>query len=641
MKKFLYILGLMVADIAIIAISLLIAILLKNEWVFTDYGGLFFFVFVLSAGVTIASNSVMNCYGNVLKNAGALEMGQLSVSLSISMVITIILIFVQHSLLSYVQIDLYPLIPIVIIAVLIEFLLMSALRFSYRIKQSIVSRVKNFKNLNTKTILIYGKIENYAHLIDRIYKDYSGACKIVAILSNDRSTTGMKTGGIDIVFGGVDELETVLDRYNIDEVVAGSAVEGNELKAVYRICKENKCELKMYSDLVYLTEENFIKNSSLQDVKIEDLLGRREIKLNTTDVRNFLKGKVVFVSGGAGSIGSEICRQVLDMGCKLLIAFDINENGLFELDNELKKVYDSSRFIMKIGSIRDTKRFDYIFSKYSPNIVFHAAAHKHVPMMEGNPGEAIKNNIFGTYNVASKAVEYNVEKFILISTDKAVNPTNIMGASKRVAELEVRALNKMGETKLAAVRFGNVLGSNGSVIPIFKKQIAAGGPVTVTHPEIERYFMTIPEAVSLVLQAGLMAKGGEVFELDMGKSMKIYDLACEMIRLSGLEPEVDIKIEFTGLRPGEKLFEELNLDTENLMKTESEKIFLCNFAEDNTDYLEKIEHLKEIVDSDNPNTIAQNIKNIVKEYTSVTFEITEEHKAKTEINKISINEEPV
>jgi FlaA1/EpsC-like NDP-sugar epimerase len=261
--------------------------------------------------------------------------------------------------------------------------------------------------------------------------------------------------------------------------------------------------------------------------------------------------------------------------------------------------------------------------------------------MEGNPGEAIKNNIFGTYNVASKAVEYNVDKFILISTDKAVNPTNIMGASKRVTELVVRQLNKLSETKLAAVRFGNVLGSNGSVIPIFKKQIAAGGPITVTHPEIERYFMTIPEAVSLVLQAGLMAKGGEIFELDMGKPMKIYDLACEMIRLSGLEPEVDIKIEFTGLRPGEKLFEELNLDTENLMKTENEKIFLCNFAEDTTDYLNKIEHLKEIVDSDNKNQIAQRIKDIVKEYTSVTFELNEEPKSKTEINKISLDDEPI
>jgi FlaA1/EpsC-like NDP-sugar epimerase len=313
----------------------------------------------------------------------------------------------------------------------------------------------------------------------------------------------------------------------------------------------------------------------LRDVRIEDLLGREEVKLNIEEISGYLTNEVVMVTGGGGSIGSELCRQIAKFNPKKLIIFDIYENNAYELQNELMFLYkDKLDLEVVIGSCRDRERLREVFERYKPGVVFHAAAHKHVPLMEGNPSEAIKNNVFGTLNTCRRAVDFGAKKFILISTDKAVNPTNIMGASKRLAEIIVQSMNRMGDTKFAAVRFGNVLGSNGSVIPLFRKQILMGGPVTVTHPEVTRYFMTIPEATQLVIQAGAMAKGGEVFVLDMGDPVRIDDLARDMIRLSGFEPDVDIKIEYTGLRPGEKLYEELLMAEEGLEKTAHEKIFV-------------------------------------------------------------------
>lgn len=625
MKKLTSIFILIIADISIIVVSLFFAILIKNDWIIGSYFAHYFiFLAILHCGITIITNSIFNCYNIVWAQAGATDMVRMASSLFVSLIFTETLLIAQQNLFKELRIDLSGLIPVILIAVFIELFLMSTLRFSYRIYNGIMGSLKHFRNIGEKRILIVGGSENYSYIIDRIYKDYSGNCKIVAVLSEDSNASGFRISGVDILYGNIEILDEVIEKYRISEVVVGEKVtNNNELKKIYGICNLLKCEVKLYSGIVYLTEENFIKKGSLREVKIEDLLGRTEIKFDNLEVKEFIKGKVIFVTGGAGSIGSEICRQVLDFGCKLLIAFDIHENGLFELENELLKKYDRERFVVKVGSIRDAKRFDNIFSKYSPQIVFHAAAHKHVPLMEKNPGEAIKNNVFGTNNVAVKAIQYNVENFILISTDKAVNPTNIMGASKRISELLIKVLNDNSKTKLSAVRFGNVLGSNGSVIPTFKKQIDAGGPVTVTHPEITRYFMTIPEAVILVLQAGHMATGGEIFELDMGEPIKIYDLACEMIRLSGYEPEIDIKIEFSGLRPGEKLFEELRLESEILEPTTNEKIFICKCETSQKELMENINKLRDITDTDDKNDVAKGVKRIVNEYATSTFELSE------------------
>ena len=315
-------------------------------------------------------------------------------------------------------------------------------------------------------------------------------------------------------------------------------------------------------------------SDKIRKVKIEDLLGREPISLDIERVMNYVAGKTVLVTGGGGTIGSELCRQIAEHKPKRLIVFDVYENNAYDIQNELKRKYPKLDLITLIGSVRDSKRLECMFNTYRPDIVYHAAAHKHVPLMEDSPNEAVKNNVFGTLKTARCADKYGAEKFVLISTDKAVNPTNIMGASKRICEMIIQAYNNRSETEFVAVRFGNVLGSNGSVIPLFKKQIEAGGPVTVTDPDIIRYFMTIPEAVTLVLQAGASAKGGEIFVLDMGKPMKILDLAENLIRLSGLVPYKDINIEFIGLRPGEKLYEEMLMDEEGIKETENELIYI-------------------------------------------------------------------
>ena len=313
---------------------------------------------------------------------------------------------------------------------------------------------------------------------------------------------------------------------------------------------------------------------SIRDVDVNDLLGRETVKLDYSGIADYLQEKIVLVTGGGGSIGSELCRQIVRFNPKQLIILDIYENNAYEIQMELKRNYPELNLVTLIGSVRDKVRLEHVFNQYKPQVVFHAAAHKHVPLMEDSPCEAIKNNVMGTLNVAEAASKYNVERFVLISTDKAVNPTNVMGASKRLCEMIIQAINKESKTDFVAVRFGNVLGSNGSVVPLFKKQIAKGGPVTLTHKEITRFFMTIPEAAQLVLQAGVYAKGGEIFVLDMGEPVKIYDLAKNLIKLSGFEPNKDIEIEVTGLRPGEKLYEELLMDEEGLKNTAHEKIFI-------------------------------------------------------------------
>jgi FlaA1/EpsC-like NDP-sugar epimerase len=422
------------------------------------------------------------------------------------------------------------------------------------------------------------------------------------------------------VFGGCEMLKSIIIRYKINEVViAIKDIEKSTLRNIFEKCNEAKCKLKRY-DLSKPLDDYDVNKVNIKEVSVEELLGRDPIKTDMRGVKNFISDKVVMVTGGVGSIGSEICRQVIALGCSKLIIFDFNENGLFDINTELSKEYDKTKYELVLGSIRDINRLDYVFKKYRPQVVFHAAAHKHVPMMELNPYEAVKNNIIGTINVARKSDEYDTDSFILISSDKAVNPPNIMGATKRIAELAIQIIEIKSKTKFATVRFGNVLGSNGSVVPLFKKQIEYGGPVTVTHPDMERYFMTIPEAVQLVLQASSMSKGGEIFVLDMGKPIKIYDLAVLLIQLSGLEPEKDIKIEFTGLRPGEKLFEEISMSDEEVNITAYEKIFVLKNGKHNyikLSYL--IEKLVNYVDEEQERLAFSTIHDLVPSYVNEDF----------------------
>ena len=378
-------------------------------------------------------------------------------------------------------------------------------------------------------------------------------------------------------------------------------------KEIIEICRETGCDIKTLPGIYQLLNGE-VSVGKLRRVEIEDLLGRDPIRVNLDEIMDYVSGKVVMVTGGGGSIGSELCRQIAGHQPKQLIILDIYENNAYDIQMELREKYPELNLVVLIGSVRNTHRINTIFEKYRPEIVYHAAAHKHVPLMEDSPNEAIKNNVFGTYKTAKAADKYGAKRFVLISTDKAVNPTNIMGASKRMCEMVIQMMNARSKTDFVAVRFGNVLGSNGSVIPLFKKQIEQGGPVTVTHPDIIRYFMTIPEAVSLVLQAGAYAKGGEIFVLDMGEPVKILDLAKNLIRLSGYKVDEDIKIEFTGLRPGEKLYEELLMNEEGLQDTPNKLIHIGKPIDFD---MEKFEHqLQELYEIANRDS--ESIKDAVK-----------------------------
>lgn len=402
------------------------------------------------------------------------------------------------------------------------------------------------------------------------------------------------------------------------------------IKQIIEECNRTKCKLRILPSMNTIINKQATL-SDLRDVQIEDLLGREEVQLNTNGIRDYLKNKIVVVTGGGGSIGSELCRQIADFSPRQLVVIDIYENNAYDLQNELKRhfkvklnqtnqVYNNypgrkMDFKVIIASVRDQQKMDKLFRDIKPDVVFHAAAHKHVPLMEDNPAEAIKNNIFGTLNVAQASVKHQVKKFVLISTDKAVNPTNVMGATKRVCELIIQSINKMSKTDFVAVRFGNVLGSNGSVIPLFKSQLEEGGPITVTHQDIIRYFMTIPEAARLVIQAGAMAEGGEIFVLDMGEPVKIIDLAKDLIKLSGFEPYTDIPIEITGLRPGEKLFEELLMEEEGMISTEHKKIFIGKPTDiDYTQLLNRLDTLRELLYKENTQLLKESLASIVPTY---------------------------
>jgi len=469
------------------------------------------------------------------------------------------------------------------------------------------------RNKNEIRTMVVGAGAAGCMLIKEIRSTDKITIKPICFIDDDKAKRGLTIEGVKVV-GDTSEIKEKAEKYKIQMIViALPSLPKKVVAPIYEKCLETKCKVKQVPGL-YQFLNGKVALSQMQEVDIRDLLGREQIICNEEQIASYVQNKVVLVTGGGGSIGSELCRQLANFKIKELIVFDIAELGAYNLQQELLRKHPNLNLKVLIGSVRDLGKLEQIFETYKPQVVFHAAAHKHVPLMEYSPHEAVKNNVFGTYNTAITADKYGVERFLLISTDKAVNPTNVMGATKRICEMIVQALNRKSKTEFVAVRFGNVLGSSGSVIPLFKSQIASGGPVTVTSKEITRYFMTIPEAVSLVLQAGVYAKGGEIFVLDMGEPVRIYDMAENLIRLSGFEPHKDIKIEVTGLRPGEKLYEERLMDEEGLDRTENELISIGKplvFDEDN--FFIQLSKLKEIA-YDEKKEIKQEVAKIVTTY---------------------------
>jgi FlaA1/EpsC-like NDP-sugar epimerase len=503
--------------------------------------------------------------------------------------------------------------------------LIFASRFSYRFLRSAKHHAE--KNKNAKAVMVIGAGEAANIIIKDIIKSNYNTMSIKCIIDDDSDKWGKYIQGIRVV-GGRDRIVECADLYDIDEIiVAIPSVSRQELKKILDICKNTHCKMRALPGMYQLLSGE-VNVSRLRDVEVEDLLGRDPIAVDIDSIAGYVSGKTVMVTGGGGSIGSELCRQIAGHKPKRLIIVDIYENNAYDIQQELKTKYPNLDLVVLIASVRNTLRINMIFEKYKPEIVYHAAAHKHVPLMEDSPNEAIKNNVFGTWKTAMAAAMNGTEKFVMISTDKAVNPTNVMGASKRICEMIVQTMNKHYNTEFVAVRFGNVLGSNGSVIPLFKKQIAAGGPVTVTDPNIIRYFMTISEAVSLVLQAGAFAKGGEIFVLDMGEPVKILDLAENLIKLSGYKVGEDIRIEFTGLRPGEKLYEEMLMDEEGLQDTANKMIHIGKPIQlDEMKFFSGLERLNIAAKEESPE-IRTLVKEIVTTYHPANNEAdsTEEHK---------------
>lgn len=493
------------------------------------------------------------------------------------------------------------------------FLTMTTLitRFSYRILHALQRGISKNTNRPINTMVI-GAGEAGNIIITEMKTSKHLNRNVVCVIDDNPSKTGKYIRGVRIV-GDRTKIKEAAKKYDVDEIMlAIPSADNKDTRDILRICNETTCKLKVLPGVYQLINDE-VSVSKLREVSIEDLLGRDTVKIDIDSIAGYVRGKSVLVTGGGGSIGSELCRQIAAHNPRMLIIFDIYENNAYDIQQELKKKYPKLRLEVLIGSVRNTKRIESVMDLYRPDVVYHAAAHKHVPLMEDSPNEAIKNNVFGTLNVAKAADQYGVKKFILISTDKAVNPTNIMGASKRLCEMIVQSFDKKSKTEFVAVRFGNVLGSNGSVIPLFKKQIQNGGPITITHPDIIRYFMTIPEAVSLVLQAGAYAHGGEIFVLDMGKPVKILDMAKNLIKLSGLEPNVDIEIKFIGLRPGEKLYEEMLMKEEGMQTTPNKMIHIGKPIELSHDFFDQLDHLYQVAYDEDSN-IRKEVHQMVDTY---------------------------
>ena len=564
-------------------------------------------VMPLNIVVTLAIFYVFRLYSSLWAFAGEAELQNIVVSCVLSTIVNSVCLQFFKTTSSAVPRSYYFLYLFLLITCIFSS------RFSYRFFRSLKHKQQNKKNRIAVMVIGAGEAANL--IIKEIVNSNFSTMVIKCIIDDDKGKWGRYIQGIKVV-GGRDKIVECADIYEVDEIiVAMPSATRAEIKSILEICKDTNCKLRSLPGMYQLVNGE-VNVSKLRDVEVEDLLGRDPISVDLDSILGYVQGKSVLVTGGGGSIGSELCRQIASHRPKRLIIVDIYENTVYDVQQELKAKYPELDLVVLIASVRNTNRMNYIFSEYRPDIVYHAAAHKHVPLMEDSPTEAIKNNVFGTFKTAQAAAMSGVTRFVMISTDKAVNPTNIMGASKRICEMIIQTFDKHYETEFVAVRFGNVLGSNGSVIPLFRKQIASGGPVTVTHPDIIRYFMTIPEAVSLVLQAGAYAKGGEIFVLDMGEPVKILDLAQNLIKLSGYRVGEDIQIEFTGLRPGEKLYEELLMDEEGMKDTANKMIHIGKPIELNEhEFFTQLKELKDECQIESSD-IRPLIKKIVPSYHS-------------------------
>ena len=569
-------------DVVAVALALVLGFVLSNYslQILLNY----WYVFAGSVLFALVCNIAFKQYSNMVRFAGFPEAVKIVCSAIFATAYWLVMAFVMSQIgISWA-----------IIAGIVYVIFLGIIRFTPRF-------INMFKSYNRtrinkkdcKNVMIVGA----GNAGDVLIREMKSSDKInmipVCAIDDDKNKIGQYIEGVRIV-GDTTKIQAYAKEYRVDEIIiAIPSVNKKRLGDIVKECKKTRCIVKVIPSVRQLALGQ-VSVSNVKDISIQDLLGREQVKVNLEEIMGFIEDKVVLVTGGGGSIGSELCRQIANHHPKQLIIVDIYENNAYDIQQELERKHRNLNLLVLIASVRDSKKIDNIFKKYRPHIVFHAAAHKHVPLMETSPNEAVKNNVSGTLKVSDAAGRFGVEKFVLISTDKAVNPTNIMGATKRICEMIIQTQNKRYDTDFVAVRFGNVLGSNGSVVPLFKKQIEEGGPVTVTHKDIVRYFMTIPEAVSLVLQAGAFAKGGEIFVLDMGEQVKIYDLAENMIKLCGLEPNVDIEIKITGLRPGEKLYEERLMSEEGLQKTANEMISIGKPLEiDEENLFKKVQELYE------------------------------------------------
>ena len=598
-----------IADILAVIIAYGLALLLRFDMRYSKIPELYIegylYYIVLASVLLVCCYVIAKLYRSVWSYAGINEILKTCVASIVACVLTGVVFSIA---IMRMPISFY------LIGWILVFGFTASIRMMYRLLRRMRIKADNSKgNTERQNIMIIGAGAAGLVLLREYRNSYYLTDKVKIFIDDNAQKWNKYLDGV-LIEGGRDKILESVEKYRINKIIlAMPSADRKDIRDILEICKETDCQIQTVPG-VYQLVNGEVNVSKLRNVEIEDLLGRDPIEVNLDEILGYIKGKTVLVTGGGGSIGSEICTQLAEHEVGHLIIFDIYENNAYDIQQKLRWNHPELNLTVLIGSVRNTHRINSVMKKYKPDVVFHAAAHKHVPLMEDSPNEAIKNNVFGTYKTASAAGRNHVKKFVLISTDKAINPTNIMGASKRMCEMIVQTLNHFYETDFVAVRFGNVLGSNGSVIPLFKKQIAAGGPVTVTHPDIIRYFMTIPEAVSLVLQAGAYAKGGEIFVLDMGEPVKIADLAKNLIRLSGYKLGEDIEIEYTGLRPGEKLYEELLMDEEGLQDTENKMIHIGKPIDmDEEKFMHQLIKLRDAANDDS-DAIRAMVKEIVPTY---------------------------
>ncbi len=613
---------LLLTDLIVVNLTFLLALYLQYEG---NVPGGMFTIFVETAFVVTLVKYL------IYKTAGLYN--SLWAYASIEELIKVVVAVLAGSAIGFAYMyimGLRPYFGVYIVAFIMEVSVIGSIRFSYRVIRRIKNRQSLTRQNDIKKVLIIGCGATASMIATEIKNHPEVYGRVVGFIDDDDRKYGKNIAGIKVLGNGHD-IYSVSTRYEVDEIiVAIPTISPLVTKEILTECKRCDAKVRIMPGVREVIGGQ-VSMSKIRDVEIEDLLGRDEVDLNVAEIASYIEDKVIMVTGGGGSIGSEICRQIARFNPAKLIVLDIYENNAYEIQNELLRTYGTDLELdVIIASVRDRNNIFAIIEEQAPNVIFHAAAHKHVPLMERSPKEAIKNNVFGTQNVAEAADKFGVERFVMISTDKAVNPTNIMGASKRMCEMIIQGLAKQSKTNFAAVRFGNVLGSNGSVVPLFKRQIEEGGPVTVTHKEIIRYFMTIPEASQLVIQAGGIANGGEIFILDMGEPVKIYDLATDLIKLSGLKIGQDIEIVITGLRPGEKLFEELLMDEEGLITTKYNKIHIGEPGEIVYPVLKKsFDHIGKIITNCSVEELIEFVQYIVPTYRN-NIEVNRENKHKVE-----------